>query len=93
MIRYILECMDFQLLFLIIYDLFLKRETFFQWNRAYLLGTFVLSLLLPWVKIEAFKTAVSQDYFMYPEYLWEMEGPTAFVGSAEPAAGFHLSSY
>lgn len=47
MIRYILECMVFQLLFLIIYDLFLKRETFFQWNRAYLLGTFALSLLLP----------------------------------------------
>src|SRR5690606_37188358 len=87
MIRYILECMVFQLLFLMIYDLFLKRETFFQWNRAYLLGTFALSLLLPLIKIEAFKTTVSQEYFVYPEYLWEMDGPTTYVGSSEPIVG------
>lgn len=51
MITYILESLAFQLVFLLAYDLFLKRETFFQWNRVYLLGTFALSLILPWVKI------------------------------------------
>lgn len=92
MIRYILECMAFQLLFLIIYDLFLKRETFFQWNRAYLLGTFVLSLLLPWIKLEAFKTVISQEYFVYPEYLWDMDRSQEFVGSPKPSVEFSLST-
>ena len=58
MIQYVLECVVFQLLFLMVYDLFLKKETFFQWNRVYLLTTFVLSLVLPWIKLEAFKTTV-----------------------------------
>ncbi len=70
MIQYILECIAFQLVFLVIYDFFLKRETFFQWNRAYLIGTYVLSMVLPWVKIEALKDAVPQQYYIYPEYLW-----------------------
>lgn len=91
MIQYILECMAFQLLFLIVYDLFLKRETFFQWNRVYLLGSFVLSLLLPWIKIEALKTTVSQESFVYPEYLWGMDMSSGFVGAAKPTASFRLS--
>jgi len=92
MIQYILECMAFQLLFLIIYDLFLKRETFFQWNRVYLIGTFVLSLLLPWIKIEAFKTTVSSEYFIYPEYLWgtDMSGGVIVAPGTSPS--FYLST-
>ncbi|QWX83993.1 TonB family protein [Cellulophaga sp. HaHaR_3_176] len=70
MIQYILESIAFQLLFLIVYDLFLKKETFFQWNRVYLIGTYVLSLVLPWIKIEALKTKVSETTFSYPEFLW-----------------------
>ncbi|MEJ1223211.1 M56 family metallopeptidase [Sediminicola sp. 1XM1-17] len=73
MMQYILESVAFQLLFLIIYDVFLKRETFFQWNRAYLLATFLLSLLLPWMKIEALKITVSKKFMAYPEYLWGMD--------------------
>ncbi|PKA97668.1 TonB family protein [Flavobacteriaceae bacterium MAR_2009_75] len=70
MVQYFLECIAFQLVFLIIYDFFLKRETFFQWNRFYLIGTYVLSMILPWVKIEALKTTVPDRYYVYPEYLW-----------------------
>src|SRR6056297_2047255 len=70
MIQYILESIAFQLVFLVIYDFFLKRETFFQWNRCYLIGTYLFSLILPWVKIEAFKTTVPERYVVYPEYLW-----------------------
>ena len=73
MIQYLLECLAFQLLFLVVYDFFLKRETFFQWNRFYLIGTFVISLVLPWIKIEAFKTTVSQDFVAYPAFLWQLE--------------------
>jgi len=70
MIQYVLECMAFQLVFLIIYDLFLKRETFFQWNRLYLIGTYVISMVLPWIKIEAMKTTVPRAFQGYPEFLW-----------------------
>ncbi len=85
MIQYILECIAFQLAFLVIYDFFLKKETFFQWNRVYLIGTYVLSLVLPWIKIEALKTSVSEQYAVYPEFLWNMNsvGVTA-VGKASP---------
>ncbi|ASV29651.1 M56 family metallopeptidase [Maribacter cobaltidurans] len=72
MIQYILECIAFQLVFLVIYDFFLKRETFFQWNRVYLLVTYVLSLILPWIKIEAFKTE-TQVFLGYSEFLWNMD--------------------
>ncbi|MEG3657527.1 M56 family metallopeptidase [Arenibacter palladensis] len=92
MIQFILECMAFQLLFLIVYDLFLKRETFFQWNRAYLMGTFVLSLLLPWIKIEAFKTTVSPEYFIYPEYLWGMDMSEGVIVATKNSPSFDLSA-
>ncbi|MDO1513370.1 M56 family metallopeptidase [Maribacter confluentis] len=73
MLQFVLECIAFQLLFLVIYDFFLKRETFFQWNRVYLLATFILSLVLPWVKIEAFKQQVPQNLVMYPELWWNFQ--------------------
>ena len=72
MIQHILECIGFQLAFLIIYDFFLKRETFFQWNRVYLIGTYILSLALPWVKIKALRTTVPEDFYVYPEFLWNV---------------------
>lgn len=92
MIQYILESVAFQLLFLIIYDLFLKRETFFQWNRVYLLGTFVLTLVLPWIKIEALKTTVSNKFTAYPEYLWGLNMASEVVLTKDTSY-FNLSWY
>ncbi|MFD0796369.1 TonB family protein [Maribacter chungangensis] len=90
MIQYILECIAFQLAFLVIYDFFLKKETFFQWNRVYLIGTYLLSLVLPWIKIEALKTTVPEQYAVYPEFLWNMDNVgVAAVGQASP--GFQIS--
>ena len=62
MIHYILQVVAFQLFFLIIFDLFLRKETFFNWNRAYLLGTALLSVTLPFIKIEGIKTIVSNQF-------------------------------
>ena len=90
MIQYILECIAFQLLFLVIYDFFLKKETFFQWNRVYLIGTFVLSLILPWVRIEAFKQQVPQTFVRYPEYLWGLQNE-AVVVQVEESASWNLT--
>ncbi|WP_422081885.1 energy transducer TonB [Ulvibacterium sp.] len=79
MIPYALECMAFQLVFLAIYDFWLKRETFFQWNRVYLIGSYLLSLILPWVKIEAFRTEVPTAFQGYPEFLWNLDNAALTV--------------
>ena len=87
MLQYILECIAFQLLFLVIYDFFLKRETFFQWNRVYLLGTYALSMLLPWIKIEALKNRLPQQFNGYSEFLWNLKTPET-VGIVANAPSF-----
>jgi bla regulator protein blaR1 len=66
MINYIIQVVLFYLLFIFIYDVLLRKETFFNWNRAYLLLTPLLSFILPFIKINAF-TKMSQTGFV--EYL------------------------
>ena len=62
MLHYILQVVAFQLGFLIIYDVFLRKETFFNWNRAYLLITALLSILIPFIKIERIKTIMPEAF-------------------------------
>lgn len=90
MLQYILECIAFQLVFLIIYDVFLKRETFFQWNRLYLIGTYIISMVLPWIKIEAMKTTVPESFQAYPEFLWN-RNDTEVIASTAKEAPFSIS--
>lgn len=73
MVHYIIQTIAFQLFFLIIYDLFLKKETFFNWNRTYLLVTAICSLIIPFIKISSFKNIISQDYMV--------NLPEIFIGS------------
>ena len=73
MMQYILEILAFQLAFLLVYDMMLKKETFFQWNRAYLLLTFLLSMVLPKVRLEALRITVSSEAAYYSEFLWSDE--------------------
>ena len=62
MIHYILQVIAFQLVFLLIYDAFLKRETFFNCNRFYLLVTALLAFVLPFIELDAARQVVSQDF-------------------------------
>lgn len=82
MIRYFLETLFFQILFLAVYDALLKRETFFQWNRAYLLGTFALSLLLPKLHLAALGQVVPQQIRNYSQALWQLD-PVEVVAGQE----------
>lgn len=86
MLQYILECIAFQLVFLIIYDLFLKRETFFQWNRVYLICTYIFSMILPWVKIEALKTEAPEVFQGYSEFLWNTNDAAIVVSNVEESS-------
>ena len=64
MIHYILQTIAFQVFFLLVYDIVLKKETFFNWNRVYLLITVVVSFILPFIKIDRFKAIVPQNYII-----------------------------
>jgi bla regulator protein blaR1 len=64
MLQYIIQTIAFQVFFLLVYDAFLKKETFFNWNRLYLLSTAVLSIALPFIKIDGFKDVVPQQYII-----------------------------
>lgn len=64
MLHYIIQVLAFQLLFLIAYDLFLKKETFFQWNRVYLIATSVLSFVVPFLKVGAISRAIPKEYMV-----------------------------
>ena len=64
MLHYIIQTITFQLFFLMVYDLFLKKETFFNWNRIYLLITAILSVTLPFIKIDGLKKVVPNDYII-----------------------------
>jgi len=64
MLHYILQTIAFQLFFLIIYDAFLRKETFFNWNRTYLLATATLSVVLPFIQIQSFKNVVPKEFII-----------------------------
>lgn len=64
MINYIIQVILFQALFLAVYDIFLQKETFFKWNRAYLLTTPILSLIIPLLKFESIQKTVPQEYIV-----------------------------
>ncbi len=61
MTTYIIQMIVFQLVFLVLYERLLKKETFFQWNRAYLCLTPLLALVLPFIKIPALQTTIPQN--------------------------------
>lgn len=64
MIHYILQIIAFQLAFLLVYDIFLKKETFFNWNRFYLIVTPILSFVLPLIKIDAIRQQIPENYIV-----------------------------
>ncbi|MDT0643856.1 M56 family metallopeptidase [Zunongwangia sp. F363] len=61
MLHYLLEILFFQFCFLLAYELLLKKETFFSYNRWYLLLTPVISMLLPLLKLDFLAEAVPQN--------------------------------
>ena len=70
MITYIIQVVLFQVLFLAVYDFFLSKETFHKYNRWYLLGTPIVSFVLPLIKIPTMQKAIPEELMIYlPELL------------------------
>lgn len=61
MIHTLIQIFVFQVLFLAVYDLFLKKETFFNWNRTYLLLTPIVSMALPFVSLGFLQQNIPQE--------------------------------
>jgi beta-lactamase regulating signal transducer with metallopeptidase domain len=54
--------------------LLLSKETFFNTNRGYLLGTPILSLIIPLIQIQSFQKIVSQEFIiLLPEIVLSPE--------------------
>ena len=82
MINYIIQMLLFQTLFLAVYDLFLQKETFFKWNRIYLLATPILSFIIPLLSLKSLKKTVPQEYI---EYLPEVViNPQVYIENSTP---------
>ncbi len=82
MIHTIIQILVYQLLFLAVYDFFLKKETFFNLNRAYLFLTPILSVLLPFISIGIIQRNIPQQYFV--------ELPAIIVGGTTSGVGSSL---
>ena len=61
------------------YRIFLKDKTFHHYNRFYLLGTLVVSLLLPLLKVDYFTINVNQN--IYELLLLLQNNPTSNISS------------
>lgn len=55
-VSYLLQANLYLLILYGFYSVFLKRETFFNYNRAYLIGATLFSLIVPFLQTEWFKS-------------------------------------
>jgi len=60
---YIIQVISFQLVFLATYIVFFRKETFFHYNRVYLLVTALLSFIIPFIHLSFLQTAVPVETF------------------------------
>ncbi|MFA8450207.1 MAG: TonB family protein [Bacteroidales bacterium] len=73
-ITYSLESSFALTLFLLVYLLFLRKETFFKWNRIYLMGSFFISLLFPFVELNIIQNNISSNIVNLPEIMVSQGG-------------------
>ncbi len=60
----VLQIIVFQLCFLVAYEILFRKETFFNWNRGYLLITSIASILLPFIKLKSFSKVIPSEFFV-----------------------------
>ena len=91
MTYYLVQIIVFQLLFLVCYDLFLRKETFFKWNRVYLLATLGLSFVLPFISLATIRENIPSEYIIQLPAI-VIEGQSATAAAAENFDWFKLLS-
>ncbi|GAA4313073.1 hypothetical protein GCM10023115_30500 [Pontixanthobacter gangjinensis] len=61
---YTIQVILFQLVFLLVFEIFLKKETYYNYNRFYLLLTPLIALVLPLLKLDFLAETVPQQLRM-----------------------------
>ncbi len=84
--EYILEVILFQLAFLLIYEFWLQKETFFNLNRAYLLSTPLLSFLIPFIRIESLQQSSPAIAFQHITDKTMVLLPEVYIGKNQSVA-------
>ncbi|RXG14069.1 TonB-like protein [Leeuwenhoekiella aestuarii] len=81
MVKYILEVIVFQALFLAVYQIWLRKETFFNVNRVYLISTALLAFALPFMQFEIFQNQlpIAQNIYFLPEVVVSAENQNVAV--------------
>ena len=72
MLQYLIYVVLFQSMFLVVYDIFHKKDTFFSLGRFYLLLTSILSFILPLIKIHKINESIPEEYLV--------QLPAVFIG-------------
>ncbi|MCM4155438.1 M56 family metallopeptidase [Gramella sp. AN32] len=99
MTNYIIQVILFQMGFLLVFELLLKKETFFNYNRWYLLLTPIVSMLLPFLKIpqlgktETLRNFQSIGEIWLPEVMINTKKATPIVAEIEPTYNPFLLIY
>ena len=85
--KYLIEVILIQLLFFGLYETLLKKETFFHWNRYFLLFSFAASFVLPFLVLPELRTEVAlpTESFVPDAFLYTLE-PVAVEANASNAA-------
>lgn len=82
MFDYILQVIFFQMAFLLIYEFWLQKETFFDLNRIYLLVTPVISFLIPFIRIKSLQETAPALVFQNISDKTIIWLPEVFIGGA-----------
>ncbi|TBW30051.1 M56 family metallopeptidase [Gramella sp. KN1008] len=82
---YILQVIFFQLAFLLIYEFWLQKETFFNLNRIYLLATPVISFLIPFIRIKSLQETTPAVVFQNISDKTVIWLPEVFIGGEKTA--------
>lgn len=80
MLDYILQIIFFQLAFLLIYEFWLQKETFFNLNRIYLLVTPLISFLIPFIRIQSLQETAPAMAFQNMSDKTTIWLPEVFIG-------------
>ena len=94
--KYLIEVLFIQLLFIGLYEAFLKRETFFQWNRFFLILAFASSFLLPSLELPELKREVEvpaetlvPEFILYELDTFEMDSADEVVETESTLTIWH----
>lgn len=74
MINYFVQTIIYQAIFLMVYEIFLQKETYFKSNRIYLIASSILSLIIPLIQFKGIQENISTAYVVYlPEVILNPE--------------------